>query len=321
MMNGEGKEIYHEGTKSAKEEKKFAPRMATNCREIGEGWKINKGGSSRVQRDDSLNVGGDEGVVVAVEGGAFGLVEGADVEGMAGEFEGAGFAGAVAASEMEGLFGEPGFLGLLETELAVEGFADFGDAVDLVEAGAGGEADGILLVNEGAGEAVDEGEDGGAVGFGVVGFMEAEDVAGVFDEGVLVAAAGAEEGEGFFAGELDGAEGAFHAGIGAAGSAPEGVKAGEWRAGAVLEGGGGDPGGFEVGVAEFFGGEGDGAGDGAVGGDLEVKVADEADAEGFHGDDEWKMEDGKWNKEFTATARRARRKGRGVNRKNRRRRR
>jgi hypothetical protein len=58
-----------------------------------------------------------------------------------------------------------------------------------------------------------------------------------------------------------------------------------------------------------------------VGGDLEVKVADESDAEGFHGDDEWKMEDGKWNKEFTATARRARRKGRGVNRKNRRRRR
>ena len=237
-----------------------------------------------MQRDDGLDEGGDEGVVVAVEGGAFGLVEGADVEGMAGEFEGAGFVGAVAAGEVEGLFGEPGFLVLGEAELAVEGFADFGEAVDLVEAGTGGEADGVLLVDEGAGEAVDEGKDGGVVGFSMVGFVEAEDVAGVFDDGVLVAAAGAEEGEGFFAGELDGAEGAFHAGVGAAGRAPEGLKAGEGRARAVLERGGGNPSGFDGGVAEFYGGEGEGAGNGAVGGDLEVKVADEADAEGFHGD-------------------------------------
>jgi hypothetical protein len=111
----------------------------------------------------------------------------------------------------------------VDAVVAVIGFGGVRGIVDRAEFGIFGEHEGLGFFDEGAGEFGDDGGCGVGIGFFVVGFANVQDVAGVFDEGVLEAAAGAEEGNILFAGETNGGEGAVHIGVWAAGDAPEGA--------------------------------------------------------------------------------------------------
>ena len=110
---------------------------------------------------------------------------------------------------------------------------------------------------------------GRRIGFGVVGGGVAEDVAGLLEHGVLEAAAGAEEWRAGFAGVADRAERGLRVGVGTGRHAPEAMIDGKEVAGRVGNRSGVEPGRSQI---EPGGGEGQGAGDGLVGGDRRIEV-------------------------------------------------
>lgn len=93
--------------------------------------------------------------------------------------------------------------------------------IDFTQARIFGEEQRFGLIDERAGQLRNHWGRCGWCGFSVVGIRDVQDVAGEFNQGVLEAAASAEEGDSIFAGVADRGKRAFHFRVRTAGHAPD----------------------------------------------------------------------------------------------------
>ena len=115
--------------------------------------------------------------------------------------------------------------------------------------------------------------------FGVGGGAAADDVVHELEDGVLEAAAGAEERSSALPGVTDRAERSIRVGIGARGHAPDAMIGGEEIARGVGNRRRVEPGPVQVQVVAGAG-EGQGTGNGSMGGHCRVVVPDQSDTNG-----------------------------------------
>ena len=220
------------------------------------------------------------------------LEQGGDEEAVGGGFDGSDFTSRSAGYYREpGLHGCPFVLGI-DFEVAEEFFGDyfFVFAVKRLQVRARAKADlwdfaGELgrvafASGDGAGYGIDDDVFRSGIVFGGVGVLDAEDVAGEFDESVLEAAAGAEKRPVTAAGELDAFEHAVKTFVGTAGRGPESIETAEdFVGGRGGQGWGGYPLGLD-GQIELVGGMLQGIGGGVVGREFRIEVTEDSDANG-----------------------------------------